>query len=463
MAYVSRHAARRRFLQQFSTLSVLGGSPFLANLATIGAASAQTAGDHKAIVCVFLFGGNDHANLIVPRSGQAYTDYFYARPSLAIAQASLRAINPTGYGGAPLALHPAMAGMQSIIGSGRGAVIANIGTLTNPINKTQWANGDATVNTPPQLFSHSDQQAHWQTGVPDRVSATGWLGRMGDIMAPAFNPNSGVSICVSTGGNNTIQAGETTIQYQITSNGAISVQALRPQSNLYGSDAGKLALRRMLTDPRAGMMEREWSKIGKRAVDTEAGVTAALAAAPTVTTAFPETGIGRQLRMVARMIAARSQLNQRRQIFFVQQGGYDFHDNLVTDQNLRLGELDAALAAFNTSMTALNTANAVTTFTASEFGRALRHNGRGSDHGWGGHQFVFGGAVQGNRLYGSFPTIAFGTDTDAGNGRLLPTTSVDEFGVTLARWFGVTDSNSLDLIFPNRGRFALGTNGMGFV
>jgi uncharacterized protein (DUF1501 family) len=114
-------------------------------------------------------------------------------------------------------------------------------------------------------------------------------------------------------------------------------------------------------------------------------------------------------------------------------------------------------------MTALNTANAVTTFTASEFGRALRHNGRGSDHGWGGHQFVFGGAVQGNRLYGSFPTIAFGTDTDAGNGRLLPTTSVDEFGVTLARWFGVTDSNSLDLIFPNRGRFALGTNGMGFV
>jgi uncharacterized protein (DUF1501 family) len=457
MAYVSRHAARRRFLQQFGTLSVLGGTPFLANLAAIGAASGQTVGDHKAIVCVFLFGGNDHANLIIPRSGQAYTDYFNARPSLAFDNPNvLRAINPTGYTGTPLGLHPAMTGMQAIIGSGRGAVIANIGTLTNPINKAQWANGEATVDTPPQLFSHSDQQAHWQTGVPDRPSATGWLGRMGDIMGPAFNPNSGVSICVSTGGNNTIQAGETTIQYQITSSGAIAVQALRPQSNLYGSDAGKLALRRMLTDPRAGMMEREWAKIGKRAVDTEAGVTAALAAAPAVTTVFPETGIGRQLRMVARMIAARSQLNQRRQIFFVQQGGYDFHDNLVNDQNLRLGELDAALAAFNT-------ANAVTTFTASEFGRALRHNGRGSDHGWGGHQFVFGGAVQGNRLYGTFPTIAFNTDTDAGNGRLLPTTSVDEFGVTLARWFGVTDSAALDTILPNRTRFPLGANGMGFV
>ncbi|MGL5002953.1 MAG: DUF1501 domain-containing protein [Casimicrobium sp.] len=462
MAYVSRHAARRRFLQRFGSLSLLAGTPFAANLATIGAASAQTTSDYKAIVCVFLNGGNDHANLIAPRSGSAYTDYFNARPTLAISQASLRVINPTGYTGTPLGLHPAMTNVQSLINGGSCAVLANIGTLTNPITLAQWNDGDPTVATPAQLFSHSDQQAQWQTGLPDRSSSTGWLGRMGDVTAAAFNPNSGVSICMSIGGNNMIQAGEDTIQYQVTPQGAIAVQALGG-GELYNSAAGAQALRRLLTDPRAGMMEREWSKIGKRAVDTEASVTAALAASPPVTTIFPGTSIGRQLQMVARMISARNNLSQRRQIFFVQQGGYDFHDNLVTDQNTRLSELDAALGAFNTAMNTLNVGSSVTTFTASDFGRALRHNGRGSDHGWGGHQFVFGGAVQGNRICGTFPTIGFNTSQDAGNGRLIPTTSVDEFAVTLARWFGVTDVSALNTILPNRLRFANGANGLGFV
>ncbi len=464
MAYVSRHAARRRFLQQFGSLSALAGTPFAANLATIGAASAQAGSDYKALVCVFLFGGNDHANLIVPRTGQAYTDYMNARPTLAISQASLRSISPTGYTGAPLGLHPAMANMQSMIASGRAAVLANLGTLTNPITLAQWNGGDSLVEVPAQLFSHSDQQAQWQTGLPDRSSPTGWLGRLGDVTAPLYNPNSGVSICMSIGGNNMIQAGEDTIQYQITPQGAIAVNALTlGNGGLYGSTAGAQALRRLLTDSRAGMMEREWSKIGKRAVDTENIVTTSLANAPAVTTVFPATSIGRQLQMVARMISARTNLSQRRQVFFVQQGGYDFHDDLVADQNARLGELDAALGAFNAAMNTLNVSSSVTTFTASEFGRALRHNGRGSDHGWGGHQFVFGGAVQGNRIYGSFPTIAFNTPTDAGNGRLIPTTSVDEFGVTLARWFGVTDTNALSTILPNRLRFPNGANGLGFV
>ncbi|TAG45566.1 MAG: DUF1501 domain-containing protein [Betaproteobacteria bacterium] len=462
MAYISSHAARRRFMQQFGSLSVLAGTPFAANLAMIGAASAQTANDYKALVCVFLFGGNDDANLIVPSSGSAYADYMNARPSLAIAEANLRAITPTGYTGTPLGLHPAMANMQSMIGSGRAAVLANIGTLTNPITRAQWNGGESSVAVPAQLFSHSDQQGQWQTGLPDRRASTGWLGRMGDVTSSIFNPNSGVSICMSIGGNNMIQAGEDTIQYQITPQGAIAVGALG-NGDLYGSAAGAQALRRLLTDPRAGMMEREWSKIGKRAVETERTVSAALANSPAVTTAFPLTGIAGQLQMVARMISARSNLNQRRQIFFVQQGGYDFHDNLVTDQNARLGELDAALAAFNTEINRQNIASSVTTFTASEFGRALRHNGRGSDHGWGGHQFVFGGAVQGNRIYGTFPPVAFNTSQDAGNGRLIPTTSVDELGVTLARWFGATDSAALDTILPNRLRFANGANGMGFL
>jgi uncharacterized protein (DUF1501 family) len=469
MAYVSSHAARRRFLQQFGSLTALAGSPLAANLAMMGAASAQTAGDYKALVCVFLFGGNDHANLIVPTTGSAFTTYRDARPSLYLAQASLRGINPTGYAGTPLGLHPAMSNMQSMMASGRASIIANVGVLSEPITLAQWNGGTPTRQTPAQLFSHSDQQAQWQTSQPNQLSSTGWLGRMGDVTEELYNPTSGVSICMSVGGNNMIQAGVDTIQYQITTQGAVSVSAIKPNPNngnrieLYGSNAGAVALRRLMTDPRAGMMEREWSAIGKRAIDTEATVTNALATAPAVTTVFPNSGIGRQLQMVARLIAARGNLSQRRQIFFVQQGGYDFHDNLVNDMNLRLGELDAALGAFNTSMNALNVANSVTTFTASEFGRALRHNGRGSDHGWGGHQFVFGGAVQGNRIFGNFPTIAFNTNEDAGNGRLIPTTSVDEWAVTLARWFGVTDTTALNTIIPNRGRFPRGANGMGFV
>jgi uncharacterized protein (DUF1501 family) len=462
MAYVSRHAARRRFLQQFASLSAIGGTPLLANLAAIGAASAQSSADYKALVCVFQNGGNDHANLIAPRSGQAYTDYFNARPTLAISQASLRAINPTGYTGTPLGLHPAMVNTQSLINAGSCAVIANVGTLTQPITLAEWNGGDPTVVVPAQLFSHSDQQGQWQTGLPDRVSSTGWFGRMGDVMAPLFNPSSGVSICMSIAGNNFIQAGVNTIQYQVSTQGPIPVNAF-DYGDLYLSSQNLPLLRRVLTDSRAGMMESEWAKIGKRAVDTEAFVSSALDTAPAVTTLFPGTSIAQQLRMVARLISARSNLNQRRQIFFVQHGGYDFHDRLVGDQNAKLTELDAALGAFNTAINALGVSNSVTTFTASEFGRALRHNGRGSDHGWGGHQFVFGGAVQGNRVYGSFPTIAFNTSQDAGNGRLIPTTSVDEWAVTLARWFGVTDTNQLNTILPNRNRFALGANGMGFV
>ncbi|MGL5003987.1 MAG: DUF1501 domain-containing protein, partial [Casimicrobium sp.] len=271
MAYVSRHAARRRFLQQFGTLSLLGGSPFLANLATIGAASAQTANDYKALVCVFLIGGNDHANLIAPRSGSAYSDYNNARPTLAIPQANLRAINPIGYSGAPLGLHPAMANIQSMINGGSCAVVANVGTLVNPISRAQWNDGDPTVAVPAQVFSHSDQQGQWQTGLPDRSSSTGWLGRMGDVVSPLFNPNSGVSICMSIGGNNVIQAGVDTIQYQISPQGAIPVSALSPVS-WYGQEAGQQAMRRLLTDARAGMMEREWTKIGKRAIETESMV-----------------------------------------------------------------------------------------------------------------------------------------------------------------------------------------------
>jgi uncharacterized protein (DUF1501 family) len=449
MSYVHRSIARRDFLRQASQLSALAGTPFALNLMAAGAASAQTAGDHKALVCIFLAGGNDQSNMVIPRSGPGYTSYQQARPSLALTAASLLAVDPVGYTGNPLGLHPSLSAIHPLFNAGRVALMANVGTLAAPITRAQWNAGRPTVPVPLQLFSHSDQQGAWQTGLPDRASQTGWQGRMGDLLASAYNPGSAVSIAMSIAGNNLMQAGNSTIQYQLTTDGAVRVAAL---NGLYGSAAGATAVRRLMSDARAHVLESELNRISSRAISTESVVSSALSGVSAGAT-FPQTGLGRQLQMVARMIAARSALGQRRQMFFVQQGGYDFHDNLLTDQGNRLRELGDAMAAFYQATAALGVANQVTTFTASDFGRALQHNGRGSDHGWGSHHFVMGGAVQGNRVYGQFPTVAINGAEDAGQGRLIPTTSVDEYAATLARWLGVSLSN-LPLVLPNIGRFA---------
>lgn len=449
MTYIHRSIARRDFLRQAARMSALAGSPFAMNMMLAGAASAQSAGDHKALVCIFLTGGNDQTNTVVPRSGSGYLSYEQGRPTLALPAANLLAINPTGYNGNPLGLHPSLSGLQTLFNQQRVALVANVGTLVNPITKAQWNGGVPTVSVPPQLFSHSDQQGAWQTGVPDRPSLTGWQGRMGDLLASSYNASSGISMAMSIAGNNIMQAGNSTIQYQLTTDGAVRVNAL---DGLYGSSTGGAAFRQLMTDSRAHMLENEHNKISSRAIAAEALVRNAIGGVSAGAT-FPQTGIGRQLQIVARMIAARGALGQRRQMFYVQHGGYDFHDNLVADQGQRLRELGDAMAAFYQATTALGVANQVTTFTASDFGRAQQHNGRGSDHGWGGHHFVMGGAVQGNRVYGQFPTVALNGPDDSGRGSLIPTTSVDEYAATLARWFGVSLSN-LPTVLPNIGRFA---------
>jgi uncharacterized protein (DUF1501 family) len=449
MTYIHRSIARRDFLRQATRLSALAGTPFAMNLLAAGAASAQSAGEHKALVCIFLAGGNDQSNTVVPRSGAGYNTYQQARPSLALPAANLLAIDPSGYSGNPLGLHPSLSAIQPLFNQQRVALMANVGTLAAPITRAQWNAGRSTVAVPTQLFSHSDQQGAWQTGLPDRSSQTGWQGRMGDLLASTYNPGSGVSIAMSVAGNNVMQAGNSTVQYQITPNGAVRVAAL---NGLYGTAAGATAVRQLMSESRTHLLENELNRISNRAIATEAVVANATNGVSAGAT-FPATGLGRQLQMVARMIAARGALGQRRQMFFVQQGGYDFHDNLLTDQGNRLRELGDAMAAFYQATSALGVANQVTTFTASDFGRGLQHNGRGSDHGWGGHHFVMGGAVVGNRVYGEFPTVALNGAEDAGQGRLIPSTSVDEYVATMARWFGVSLSN-LPLVVPNIARFA---------
>jgi uncharacterized protein (DUF1501 family) len=458
MSYINKHLARREFLKQSAVATALGGTPFAANLMAIGAASAQTAADYKSLVCVFLNGGNDHANTILPVSNPDYLAYANGRLSLSLPVAGTRAIAPTAFSGPSLAMHPAMGDVAALFNSGKCAVVANVGTLVQPITKAQWNNGNGTTSVPSQLFSHSDQQGAWQTGLPDTPSTSGWLGRIGDLIAPAFNAGSNLSICMSVAGNNLMQSGVDTIQYQITTQGPVKIYGT---DALYGSQAAAQALKTLLTQQRSHMLEQQLNTINARAIASESTVNTAIGAVNPSTAFAAGNPVAAQLKMVARLIGARQTLGQRRQIFFVSAGGYDFHDNLLGDQTTRLAQLNAALKSFYDATVELGVANTVTTFTASDFGRALLSNGRGTDHGWGGHHFVMGGAVQGGRIYGAWPTVSIGGPEDAGQGRLIPTTAVDQYAASFARWMGVTDANQLRTVLPNVERFA--TNTMNFV
>jgi uncharacterized protein (DUF1501 family) len=440
--------SRRNFLRQASKLGALAGTPFATNLLAMGAAGAQQASDFKALVCIYLGGGNDQSNTIVPISPSEYDLYAKGRGSLTLPVSSLKQITPTGWTGPTLAMHGSLSGLKSVFDQGKLAVLANVGTLCAPTTQAQYKNG--SIALPFQLFSHSDQAGAWQTGLPDRVSSTGWMGRIGDLTNSAFNTGSGVSIAMSVAGNNTIQVGNNTIQYQVTTNGAVKVAAM---NNLFGSAAGATALRRLMTEPRTGtVMEGELNKVSSRAVATESLVTSALSGV-SLSTPFPATDIGKQLQMVARLIGARGGLAQKRQIFYVQMGGYDFHADLVNGQANKLKDLSDAMTAFYQATVALGVSANVTSFTASDFGRAQQSNGQGADHGWGGHHFIMGDSVLGNRIYGRFPTVSLGSPDDAGQGRLIPTTSVDEYAATLASWFGVPASD-LSTVVPNIGRFS---------
>lgn len=447
-ALIHGQASRRLFLQRTASLTALAATPFAATLATLGA-QAQSAPGYKALVCVFLFGGNDHANTIAPISGTEYTKYASARNQCALPAANFLTIAPTNYSGPALGLHPALSGIKSLFDDNKCAIMANVGPLAYPITKAQWNKGSPTINVPNQLTSHADQQRGWQTGLPDASSETGWFGRMGDVLASAYPSGSNLSINISTAGDNTIQVGNGLPPYQITPNGAIKVGGL---TNLYGGNIGA-ALRDVLTqDSGAHLMETQYAATIKRSIDIETLVSDGLTLVGNPTTLFQDDPLSRQLKMVARLIKARSTYGHQRQIFFVGLGGFDFHDNLINGQNERLIMVNNAIKSFYDETVAMGVANEVTTFTASDFGRALQGNGDGSDHGWGGHHFVVGGSVQGKRIAGTMPISELGSNDDAGNGILIPTTSVDQYAGSLASWLGVPAGNLVD-VMPNIGRF----------
>jgi uncharacterized protein (DUF1501 family) len=448
MATTRRQFLRNSLCAAVGTTSIVRTIFDLGSIGSLAAAAElpRAASDYKALVCVFLYGGNDGNNMLVPRTGSDYTQYAAQRGLLALPQASLLPITPLTSTGHTWGLHPAMPGLQNLFNQHRLAILSNVGPLVAPLTKSQFLNG--TVEAPPQLFSHSDQQVHWQTSIPDQAPRTGWGGRAADLLQ-SLNGNTQVSMSMSLAGSNLFQVGDLVTQYQVSPYGSIGLDAFTDGP---GADPVSRAIRSLLNLPQSNLLVSAAGGVTTRALDNNLLIQSALDAAPPLATVFPDTYLGQQLSMIARLISIRSSLGLSRQIFFCAADGYDTHGDQLTAHDALLDELSTGLAAFYNATVELGLANDVTTFTASDFGRTYPENGGGSDHGWGSPQLIVGGAVQGGDLYGTIPTLAVDGPDDAGEGRWIPTTSVDEYSATLARWFGVSNSD-LATVFPNLGRF----------
>ncbi|MEY2561303.1 MAG: hypothetical protein QOG51_1718 [Verrucomicrobiota bacterium] len=439
---------RRTFIRQ-AACAALTTSGLLNTIFDLRRLSAATIADtdYKALICLFLFGGNDANNVVVPHDNIGYASYSAARGVLAIPQATLLPLTLQNGDGRDFGFHPNLAELQALFNQGHLGIVSNVGTLVAPVTRAQYLAGGAAV--PPQLFSHADQSVQWQTSVPDQISRTGWGGRMADLLH-SLNGDSKISLSISIAGTNTFEVGNTVIPYNVSSNGSVGLAGFDGSAN---ANVRLQAFKDLLALPHHNLFEQAYSDTVTRSIAANELLTSALAGVPTLQTVFPNTSLSNQLKMVARLIAARTNLGMKRQIFFCSVGGYDTHGDQLNGQSNLFLELSQALNAFYSSTIELGVSQQVTTFTASDFGRTYPTNGSGSDHGWGSHQFVLGGAVQGGRLFGTFPTLAVNGPDDTGQGRWIPTTSVDEFSATLATWFGVSAAE-LPLVLPNIGRFA---------
>ncbi len=476
--------SRRAFLRRTGQLAMTGSAlPLALNLAAMGEAAAFNAlgTDYKALVCVFLYGGNDYANTVVPYDDASYDQYSAIRGGgvgrsaggIALAQSALTPtlLAPAAAAvdslGVPrqFALNPAMGALAGLFNTGKAAVQLNVGPLVVPLTRAQYNNSDTvTYPRPPRLFSHNDQQSIWQSSSPEG-SKVGWGGNLGDLVIQNGLNVQSTFTCMSITGNAVFLSGDSALQYQLGTSGAIKIKPATSAS-VYGSSAVSAAINALIQQPRSHKLENDYNAVTRRALASEAALTAALA--PTQTTplgtVFPADSLGQQLAMVARLIKGQALLGARRQVFLVSIGGFDLHDNLLRDHGGLLGRVSDAMTALYNATVEMGVANQVTAFTASDFGRTLASNGDGSDHGWGSHHFVVGGAVKGKAFYGTAPPVSVGNTKDSagnyapadqwhvGQGRLLPSTSVDQYAATLARWFGVADAE-LSGILPNIGHY----------
>jgi uncharacterized protein (DUF1501 family) len=434
---------RRHFLK-----SAVGGSAAaaMATWAPLQALAQSTSGTgYKAIVCLFMLGGNDSNNLLVPTDA-SYDDYQRARPNLALQRDQLLPLSLSNTAGASYGLHPAMVGLQGLVNGGKAAMLANMGPLVVPTTMAQYQ--ARSVPLPSNLFSHSDQQGAWQSGIVDQPPRSGWGGRLLDNSLGDGDVNRGYA-AISVSGGNVWEAGERGFApYRVSPSGNFGFSFYKAD----GSDPLSKAVSETLAETRAHPFEQTWLNVMKRSIENQRVLTDALASSA-VSTPFPDTGLGRQLKMIAKLIAVRGSLALTRQCFYCSIGGFDTHgDDQLQRQNQLFTEISEAVTAFQAAMDAMNVARDVTLMTASDFGRNLTSNGAGTDHGWGSHHMLVGGAVQGGRLIGRFPELKVGGPDDVGQGVWLPSTGTDQVGSELARWFGASDA-TVAAAFPRAAGF----------
>jgi uncharacterized protein (DUF1501 family) len=447
---IHKHS-RRKFLGSLPCLAL--GTTTLYNslinlkaMNTIIGSTSIAGGEYKALVCLLLSGGNDSYNMLIPRGNAEYAEYAAVRSGLAIPQEDILPINPEVTDGREFGLHPSLTGMKNIFEQGNAAFISNVGTLVEPTTKSGVQSGSS--NLPLGLLSHSDQVMHWQTAFPQDRTNVGWGGKMADILK-SMNDDIGVSMNISLGGNNLFQRGDTVTEYAINSDGGVAIAGWNEQ----------VPFLQMMTEDITDMMNKQYedvfrdsySGVLKRSVESNEVFNAAVENA-TVTTPFSNDQLSQRMRMIAQTIAARNELGAKRQIFFVDIGGFDNHDELINAHAGLMGRVDDALTSFYAATEELGVSDCVTTFTISDFARTLTSNGNGTDHAWGGNAIVMGGAVKGKNMYGNYPILSLGNDIEIGGGILIPTTSADEYFAELALWFGVS-ANDLSQILPNIGNF----------
>ena len=462
-----RDFSRRHFLKtaSFASLAGMTASPFLLEMNSLAAMAQQSSlPDYRALVCIFLAGGNDGHGTVIATDADSFSAFTQARsgaPGLAYALGDLLPIKlKTPQGNRTFALNPYLGGVQNLFNAGRAAVIANSGTLIAPTTKAQiQAN---SVPLPASLYSHFDQSAAWQAIASNQGSGvhTGWGGATADLLA-SVNTNTAFT-CISTSGTALFLSGEQTYQLNVTSAGPIPIGGLA--NPLFGSSQATNALSSILTTEQNNLFAKEYQTVVNRATAAQALLASSMLPAgdtgvpnppqylDPISNKLTDNPLGVSLQTVARIIGARSALGVSRQIFFVQLGGFDTHDNQAPQHARLLTQLGTAMEYFDATMVNAGLSNQVTAFTASDFGRTLTANSDGTDHGWGSHHVVVGGAVQGGDMYGSYPIIGSNQANDMGAGRLIPTTSVDQYAGTLARWFGLTNGQIRE-VFPNFGNF----------
>ncbi|HMR87083.1 MAG TPA: DUF1501 domain-containing protein [Saprospiraceae bacterium] len=458
-----RHINRRQFLGEASCATV-GSMAFLSSVLNLGAINTLAArpnilgntGDYKAMVCILLAGGCDTHNVLVPTESSEYASYVATRGSLALSNnANPAQLLPLNYnnGGKTYAVHAGMTRVRDMFDQGDLSFLANIGTLIEPIaNKSEYDSGLKKI--PLGLYSHSDQIMQWQTSVPQSRSAVGVAGRIADILHD-MNTIPEISMNISLSGKNRFQTGNEYNEYSISRSTTGANIGFTPFPSWW-SDAGyktsikNNAIKSMVEQQYSNVFHETIGTLTKQSIESIEKFRIALENVVPLTTTFSTSSLSQDLKKIAELISVRSFLGASRQIYYVTYGGWDHHDNVIGNQNAMLPVLSNAMAEFNDAMNEINQHDNVVTFTISDFARTLTSNGNGSDHAWGGNHMVMGGPITGSQIYGNYPSLAL-TNNDfnlSTRGRILPTTSVDEFYAELALWYGVSP-NDLGYILPN--------------